>query len=70
MTATDFSSYVYDAAGRITSLTQNLYQPGDADPTHSTIASGNDLDRRLQPSGPHHRLRRPRASARVKAWTN
>ncbi|MGF6350948.1 RHS repeat-associated core domain-containing protein [Variovorax sp. W2I14] len=41
MTATDFSSYVYDAAGRITSLTQNLYQPGDADPTHSTIGSGN-----------------------------
>ncbi|MCR6476583.1 hypothetical protein NU688_10480, partial [Variovorax sp. ZS18.2.2] len=41
MTATDFSSYVYDAAGRITSLTQNLHQPGDSDPTHSTIGSGN-----------------------------
>jgi RHS repeat-associated protein len=41
LTATEFSSYVYDAAGRITSLTQNLYQPGDTDPTHSTIASGN-----------------------------
>jgi RHS repeat-associated protein len=41
MTGTEFSSYVYDAAGRITSLTQNLYQPGDTDPTHSTIASAN-----------------------------
>ncbi|MFM9927483.1 RHS repeat-associated core domain-containing protein [Variovorax sp. H27-G14] len=39
--ATEFSSYVYDAAGRITSLTQNLQQPGDTDPTHSTIASAN-----------------------------
>jgi RHS repeat-associated protein len=41
LTTTEFSSYVYDAAGRITSLTQSLYQPGDADPTHSTIGSGN-----------------------------
>jgi len=41
LTATEFSSYVYDAAGRITSLTQNLYQPGDTDPTHSTIANAN-----------------------------
>ncbi|MGJ7503204.1 RHS repeat-associated core domain-containing protein [Variovorax sp. ZT5P49] len=39
MTATDFSSYVYDAAGRIISLTQSLYQPGDSDATQSTIAS-------------------------------
>jgi RHS repeat-associated protein len=39
LTATEFSSYVYDAAGRITSLSQILYQPGDADPTRSTIAS-------------------------------
>jgi RHS repeat-associated protein len=39
MTATEFSSYVYDAAGRITSLTQTLYGPGDTDPTHSTLAS-------------------------------
>ncbi|QNK66859.1 RHS repeat-associated core domain-containing protein [Variovorax sp. PAMC26660] len=38
LTTTEFSSYVYDAAGRITSLTQNLYQPGDTDPTHSTIS--------------------------------
>jgi RHS repeat-associated protein len=41
LTATEFSGYVWDAAGRITSLTQNLYQPVDADPTHSTIASAN-----------------------------
>ena len=39
--ATEFSSYVYDAAGRITNLTQNLYGPGDADPTHSTIANAD-----------------------------
>ncbi|MGJ7562323.1 RHS repeat-associated core domain-containing protein [Variovorax sp. GB1R11] len=38
MTATEFSSYVYDAAGRITSLTQNLYQPG---PTQGSIGNGN-----------------------------
>ncbi|MFS2048358.1 RHS repeat-associated core domain-containing protein [Variovorax sp. Varisp41] len=41
MTATEFGSYVYDAAGRITSLTQNLYGPADTDPTHDTIASAN-----------------------------
>jgi len=41
MTATEFSSYVYDAAGRITSLTQNLYAPGDTDPTHSTIGASD-----------------------------
>ena len=41
LTTTEFSSYVYDAAGRITSLTQNLYQPGDTDPTHGTIGSDN-----------------------------
>ncbi|MDR6536758.1 RHS repeat-associated protein [Variovorax soli] len=41
MTATEFASYVYDAAGRITSLTQNLFQPGDSDPTHSSIASAD-----------------------------
>ncbi|WP_307592892.1 RHS repeat-associated core domain-containing protein [Variovorax paradoxus] len=41
MTATEFSSYVYDAAGRITSLTQNLYGPGDTDPTHSTIGASD-----------------------------
>jgi RHS repeat-associated protein len=41
MTATEFGSYVYDAAGRITSLTQNLYGPADSDPTHDTIANAN-----------------------------
>jgi RHS repeat-associated protein len=41
MTATEFSSYVYDAAGRITSLTQQLYAPGDTDPTHSTIGASD-----------------------------
>ncbi|MDQ0568340.1 RHS repeat-associated protein [Variovorax paradoxus] len=41
MTATEFSSYVYDAAGRITSLTQTLYAPGDTDPTHSTIGASD-----------------------------
>jgi len=41
MTATEFSSYVYNTAGRIASLTQSLYGPGDTDPTHSTIASSN-----------------------------
>lgn len=40
-TATEFASYVYDAAGRITSLTQNLFQPADADPSHNSIASAN-----------------------------
>lgn len=41
MTATEFSSYVYDAAGRITSLTQNLYGPADTDPAHDTIANAS-----------------------------
>jgi RHS repeat-associated protein len=41
LSSTEFSSYGYDAAGRITSLTQNLWQPGDTDPTHSTIANAN-----------------------------
>jgi RHS repeat-associated protein len=41
MTATEFSNYVYDAAGRITSLTQQLYAPGDTDPTHSTIGASD-----------------------------
>lgn len=41
LTTSEFSGYAYDAAGRISSLTQNLYQPGDADPTHGTIANSN-----------------------------
>ncbi|SDZ71236.1 RHS repeat-associated core domain-containing protein [Variovorax sp. YR266] len=36
--ATDFSNYIYDPAGRITSLTQQLFQPGDTDPASNTIA--------------------------------
>jgi len=38
LTQTEFSSYTYDAAGRIGSLTQNLWGPADSDPAHSTIA--------------------------------
>lgn len=41
LTATEFSNYVYNAAGRITSLTQNLYMPADSDPTHDTITSAD-----------------------------
>jgi RHS repeat-associated protein len=39
MTATEFSSYVWDAAGRVTSLTQQLYQPADTNPKRTTIAT-------------------------------
>jgi len=38
LTATEFSGYVYNAAGRITSLSQYLYEPADTDPTHTSIA--------------------------------
>ncbi|WP_083944862.1 MULTISPECIES: RHS repeat-associated core domain-containing protein [unclassified Variovorax] len=41
LTATEFASYVHDAAGRITSLTQKLLQPADSDPTHSSIAGAD-----------------------------
>ena len=41
LTATEFASYVHGAAGRITSLTQKLLQPADADPTHDTITSAD-----------------------------
>ena len=37
LTATEFSSYVYDAAGRITSLTQSLMQPASTDAQASTV---------------------------------
>ncbi|MBD9393954.1 RHS repeat protein [Acidovorax sp. ACV01] len=37
VTATDFSSYQYDAAGRITSLTQNLWHPASTNPQDSTL---------------------------------
>jgi RHS repeat-associated protein len=41
LTATEFSSYVYDAAGRISSVTQNLHAPSDNDPAHSTIVASD-----------------------------
>ncbi|MGJ7583314.1 hypothetical protein ACSFA3_24440, partial [Variovorax sp. RHLX14] len=41
LTQTEFSSYTYDAAGRIGSLTQNLWGPADSDPGHSTIAAAD-----------------------------
>lgn len=41
LTQTEFSSYTYDAAGRIGSLTQKLWSPADSDPTHSTIAAAD-----------------------------
>ncbi len=37
LTATEFSSYTYDAAGRITSLTQSLMQPASTDAQASTV---------------------------------
>ena len=41
LVATEFSSYVYDAAGRITSLTQNLWKPANANPAGSAIDSAD-----------------------------
>ncbi|PTT19573.1 hypothetical protein DBR12_11895 [Acidovorax sp. HMWF029] len=38
LTATEFSSYQYNSAGRITSLTQNLWKPGSTNPLQSTLA--------------------------------
>ncbi|EJE49300.1 Rhs family protein, partial [Acidovorax sp. CF316] len=37
LTNTEFSSYIYDAAGRITSLTQSLMQPASTDAQASTV---------------------------------
>ncbi len=37
LTATEFSSYVYDGAGRITGLTQSLMQPASTDTQASTV---------------------------------
>jgi len=37
LTNTEFSSYLYDAAGRITSLTQSLMQPASTDAQASTV---------------------------------
>jgi RHS repeat-associated protein len=41
LTQTEFSSYVYDAAGRITSLTQNLWKPANTNPLGSAIDSAD-----------------------------
>jgi RHS repeat-associated protein len=41
LTTTEFSGYGYDTTGRVTNLTQNLWQPGDTDPTHGTITTAN-----------------------------
>lgn len=41
LTTSEIGSYVYDVAGRVTSLTQFLYGPADVDPSHGTIASVN-----------------------------
>ncbi|WP_418120625.1 RHS repeat-associated core domain-containing protein [Variovorax sp. 350MFTsu5.1] len=41
LTQTEFSSYVYDAAGRIGSLTQNLWGPADSNPGNSTIVAAD-----------------------------
>ncbi|MGJ7558733.1 RHS repeat-associated core domain-containing protein [Variovorax sp. RB3P1] len=38
---TEFSSYTYDAAGRIGSLTQNLWGPADNNPGNSTIVAAD-----------------------------
>ncbi|WP_298214584.1 RHS repeat-associated core domain-containing protein [Acidovorax sp.] len=38
ITATDFSSYQYDAAGRIQTLTQKLWRPANTNPQASTIS--------------------------------
>ena len=37
LTATEFSSYQYDAAGRIHGITQNLWQPATTNPQDATI---------------------------------
>lgn len=41
MTATGFSSYTYDAAGRITGVEQNLYRPGDTRANGTSVLAGN-----------------------------
>ena len=42
LTATEFSSYLYNSAGRIYSLTQNLWKPGSTDPLQSTLAQADN----------------------------
>ncbi|WP_158550291.1 MULTISPECIES: RHS repeat-associated core domain-containing protein [unclassified Simplicispira] len=41
LTATEFSSYLYNNAGRITSLTQNLVKPGSTNPLESTLSQAD-----------------------------
>ncbi|RYH61851.1 MAG: hypothetical protein EON54_09805, partial [Alcaligenaceae bacterium] len=41
LTATEFSSYQYDAAGRISTLSQNLWQPASANPQDNTITQAS-----------------------------
>ena len=43
VTATDFSSYQYDAAGRITAISQDLWQPASANPQDSTLSQATKL---------------------------
>ena len=40
MTASEFASYTWDAAGRLISIAQSLARPADADPVSSSIAWG------------------------------
>jgi len=41
LTVTEFSSYQYNSAGRITSLTQNLWKPGSTNPLETTLAQAD-----------------------------
>lgn len=40
VTATELSGYGYDAAGRLTTLSQSLYAPSDSNPANSGITLG------------------------------
>ena len=42
LTATEFSSYLYNSAGRIYNLTQNLWKPGSTDPLETTLAQADN----------------------------
>ncbi|RZJ60345.1 MAG: RHS repeat protein, partial [Acidovorax sp.] len=41
LTATEFSSYQYDAAGRITGLTQSVWQPASSNPQDNSTIQGS-----------------------------
>jgi RHS repeat-associated protein len=43
LTATEFSGYQYDAAGRITGITQDLWQPASTNPQDSTLSQATKL---------------------------